>query len=185
VADQAHPGISLFVRNDHAGLDDQWPESELRRVLRDCVRAGAAWRPAARFLFEPGAAIVPIQHRADGSVPFVGSNFANRSASWIDPKMRMPYIMNWSGGFQWNFSQNWLLETTYQGSRGVRLLNGWDINQIPLNISADPAQLLAISNAPQLYKPYPQFGTIRHYSNYGDNSYHGVTFRTEKRTRQA
>ena len=114
-------------------------------------------------------------------MPFVGSNFANRSASWIDPNMRMPYIMNWSGGFQWNFSQNWLLETTYQGSRGVRLLNAWDINQIPLNISSDPAQLLAISNAPQLYKPYQQFGTIRHYSNYGDNSYHGVTFRTEKR----
>ena len=54
--------------------------------------------------------------------------------------MRMPYIMNWSGGFQWNFSQNWLMEATYQGSRGVRLLNGWDINQIPLNISTDPAR---------------------------------------------
>ena len=61
-----------------------------------------------------------------------GTNFANRNASWFDPNMRMPYIMNWSGGFQWNFTQNWLMETTYQGSRGVRLLNGWDINQIPL-----------------------------------------------------
>ena len=58
--------------------------------------------------------------------------------------MSMPYIMNWSGGFQWNFTQNWLLEATYQGSRGVRLLNGWDINQIPLNISTDPNVLRTI-----------------------------------------
>jgi hypothetical protein len=93
----------------------------------------------------------------------------------------MPYVMNWSGGFQWNFTQNWLAEVTYQGSRGVKLLNGWNINQIPLNISTDPAVLQRIWQGPQPYRPYPQFGTIRHYSNYGDNSYHGVTFRGEKR----
>ena len=33
--------------------------------------------------------------------------------------------------------------------------------------------LRTIFQASQNYKPYPQFGTIRHYSNYGDNSYHG------------
>jgi hypothetical protein len=136
-------------------------------------------RPVFRLSQGPAAVRFPIA--ADGSVPFSGSNFANRSASWFEPNMRMPYVMNWSGGFQWNFSRNWLLETTYQGSRGVRLLNSWDINQIPLNISTDPAVLRTIFQASQNYKPYPQFGTIRHYSNYGDNSYHGVTFRTEKR----
>ena len=66
--------------------------------------------------------------------------------------------MNWSGGFQWNFTTNWLLETTYQGSRGVRLLNAWDINQIPLDISNDPNVLRTIFQAQQNYKPYPQFG---------------------------
>ena len=75
----------------------------------------------------------------------------------------------------------WLMEATYQGSRGVRLLNSWNINQIPLNISTDPNVLRTIFQAQQNYKPYPQFGTIRHYSNYGDNSYHGVTLRGEKR----
>ncbi|HYO79959.1 MAG TPA: TonB-dependent receptor [Bryobacteraceae bacterium] len=125
----------------------------------------------------------------DGSVPFSGGasspgadvNYSNRNASWFDPNMVMPYVMNWSGGFQWNFSANWLAEVTYQGSRGVRLLNGWNINQIPLNISTDPTVLLGIFRNPQEFRPYPQFGTIRHYSNYGDNSYHGVTLRAEKR----
>ena len=78
-----------------------------------------------------------------------GTNFSNRNASWFDPNMRMPYIMNWSGGFQWNFTQNWLLEATYQGSRGVGLLNGWDINQIPLNISTDPNVLRTIFQSRQ------------------------------------
>jgi opacity protein-like surface antigen len=120
----------------------------------------------------------------DGSVPFIGSNFSNRNASWYDPNMRMPYVMNWSGGFQWNFSANWLLEVMYQGSRGVRLLNNWDINQIPLDISNDPNVLRTIFQSAQNYKPYPQFGAIQHYSNYGDNSYHGTTWRVEKRYSQ-
>jgi hypothetical protein len=138
--------------------------------------------PRPMFQLSQGPPAFQFNIRPDGSVPFTGgTNFSGRSASWFDPNMRMPYIMNWSGGFQWNFTQNWLFEATYQGSRGVRLLNGWDINQVPLNISTDPNVLRTIAQGPQPYKPYPQFGTIRHYSNYGDNSYHGVTFRGEKR----
>jgi hypothetical protein len=137
--------------------------------------------PRPVFKLSQGPPAFQFNIAPDGSVPFSGSNFANRNASWFDPNMRMPYIMNWSGGFQWNFKQNWLIEATYQGSRGVRLLNGWDINQIPLNISSDQNVLRTIFQSNQNYKPYPQFGTIRHFSNYGDNSYHGVTFRGEKR----
>jgi len=91
--------------------------------------------------------------------------------------MRLPYIMNWSAGFQWNFAQNWLLESTYQGSAGVRLLNNWDINAVPLDIP-NPAAVFPVQ---QNFKPYPQFGSIQHYSNYGHNSYHGATWRVEKR----
>jgi hypothetical protein len=138
--------------------------------------------PRPVFQLSQGPPALRFNVLPDGSVPFSGNNFANRSASWYDPNMRMPYIMNWSGGFQWNFTQNFLLETTYQGSRGVRLLNAWDINQVPLDISTDRAYLqTTVFPAVQNFKPYPHFGTIRHYSNYGDNSYHGVTLRTEKR----
>lgn len=137
--------------------------------------------PRPAFRLSQGPPSFQFNLRPDGSVPFAGANFSNRSASWFDPNMRMPYIMNWSGGFQWNFAANWLMEATYQGSRGVRLLNSWNINQIPLDISTDPNELRTIFTSQQNYLPYPQFGTIRHYSNYGDNSYHGVTFRGEKR----
>ena len=51
--------------------------------------------------------------------------------------MRMPYVMSWSGGLQWEFARNWLLEGQYQGQSGVGLINSWDINAIPLNVSSD------------------------------------------------
>ena len=36
-------------------------------------------------------------------------------------------------------------------------------------------------HAYQNFKPYPQFGAIQHYSNYGHNTHHGATLRVEKR----
>lgn len=140
--------------------------------------------PSQAFRLSQGPGNVRFNVNPDGSVPYSGVNFGARNASWFDPNMKMPYIMNWSGGLQWNFSSSWLLEVLYQGSRGVRLLNNWDINQIPLNISTDPNVLRNIFASAQTFKPYPQFGQIQHYSNYGDNSYHGSTWRVEKRYSQ-
>jgi hypothetical protein len=117
----------------------------------------------------------------DGSVPFIGANYSSRSASWWDPNMRMPYVLNWSGGIQWEFARNWLFEAQYQGQSGVGLINNWDINAIPLNTSNDINVLNTIFQATQNYKPYTQFGSINLYSNFGHNTYHGGTWRVEKR----
>jgi len=95
--------------------------------------------------------------------------------------MRMPYVLNWSGGLQWEFARNWVLEAQYQGQSGVGLINSWDINTIPLNVSNDLNVLNAIFLAPQNYKPYTQFGSINLISNFGHNTYHGGTIRMEKR----
>jgi hypothetical protein len=126
--------------------------------------------PAFQFSVGPG-----------GVAPFQGTNFGARRVSWYDPNMRMPYIMSWSGGFQYQVSRSWLVEALYQGTAGVGLLNAWDINQIPLNISDDINLLNEIFRQLQNYKPWPQFGSILHYSNYGHSTYHGGTARVEKR----
>src|SRR5882724_4166207 len=138
-------------------------------------------RPAFKLSQGPG----PVQFNVapDGSAPFVGSNFSNRNVSWIDPNIRMPYIMNWSGGFQWELLNNLLIEAMYQGSAGVGLLNNWDINAVPLNIASDYATLDNIRRNIQNFKPYPQFGSIQLYSNFGHNSYHSTTIRVERRYR--
>lgn len=137
--------------------------------------------PAYVFKLSEGPPPGGLAVRPDGSAPYVGTNYSQRTASYYDPAMRNPYIMNWNGGLQWEFASNFLLDLSYQGSAGVGLLNYWDINQIPLNISSDPVQLEQIRRASQNYKPYPHFGQIRHYSNYGHSSYHGGTVKVEKR----
>ena len=68
-------------------------------------------------------------------MPFIGTNYSGRTASYYDPNMRSPYVMNWNAGIQRQFGRDYLLELTYQGSAGVGLLNRWDINAIPLDIS--------------------------------------------------
>ena len=114
-------------------------------------------------------------------MPFIGTNYGARNATWWDPNMRNPYVMNWSAGFQYQFTNTWLAELLYQGSAGVGLLNNWDINVLPLNVSNDLATLNQIRIGYQNFKPYSQFGSIQHYSNYGHNTYHGATLRVEKR----
>jgi hypothetical protein len=138
--------------------------------------------PQHVFRLSQGPAPFQYVLQPDGSVPFIGTNYSSRSATWWDPKMRMPYVLNWSGGLQWEFARNWVLEAQYQGQSGVGLINSWDINAIPLNVSNDINVLNTIFQATQNYKPYTQFGSVNHFSNYGHNTYHGGTWRVEKRS---
>jgi hypothetical protein len=97
--------------------------------------------------------------------------------------MRLPYVMNWSGGIQMQMGPTWLTELLYQGSSGVRLTSNANINQLANSYytSTDLTLLNAVYAAAQNYKPYPQFGTISYFTNGGHNSYHGFTARAEKR----
>jgi hypothetical protein len=137
--------------------------------------------PAHIFKLSQGPPPIDFNVRPDGSASYIGTNYSQRVASYLDPAIRMPYIMNWNGGVQWEFARNMVLDLNYQGSAGVGLLNYWDINQIPLDISRDPVELETIRRASQNYRPYPHFGQIRHYSNYGHSSYHGGTVKVERR----
>lgn len=137
--------------------------------------------PSHIFRLSQGPPAFSFTVAPDGSVPYVGSNYSGRNASWYDPNMRLPYVMMWAAGIQYQVSNSVLLEARYQGSAGVGLLNNWNINMVPLDVSNDPARLQQIFQSYQNFKPYPQFGNINHYSNYGHSTYHGGTWRVEKR----
>ncbi len=138
--------------------------------------------PNPVFRLSDGPPAYTFNVAPDGSVPFVGTNYSGRNASWYDPNMRLPYIATWSGGIQYQLSNSIVVEGRYQGSAGVGLLNNWNINVIPLDVAAnDPARQQQIFQNYQNFRPFPQFNTINHYSNYGHNTYHGGTWRVEKR----
>ena len=136
-------------------------------------------RPAFTLSQGPPKFSYPVQ--ADGSAAFVGTNYSARNADWFDPNSRMPYTIMWSAGIQHEFVHNWLVELNYQGNAGVGLLENWNINQIPLNISTNTTVLNQIFSAIQNYRPYPQFGAVTLYSNFGHSTYHAGTLRVEKR----
>jgi hypothetical protein len=89
--------------------------------------------------------------------------------------------MNWNATYQWQFHSDWLLELSYQGSAGVGLLEGWNINTIPLNISTDLNTLKAIYANQQPYRPFPNFGEIDQWGNFGHSTYHAGTVKVVKR----
>ncbi len=141
----------------------------------------APGNPDVAFYLRNGPGATQFNIAPDGSAPFVGTNFSGRNASWFDPNMRMPYTMNWNGGLQWEFASNMLVDVNYQGSAGVGLLNRWDSNVVPLNVASDFATLDTIRRSVQNFKPYPQFGSVFQYSNFGHSSFHSGTVKVEKR----
>ena len=137
--------------------------------------------PRPAFYASQGPGQVNYNVLPDGTSPFVGVNYSGRNATWYDPNMRSPYSMNWNATYQYQFAPSWLLELSYQGSSGVGLLNAWNINTVPLDISTDRTQLNAIYENYQAYKPYPNFGNVNLWSNFGHSSFHSGTVKVEKR----
>jgi len=137
--------------------------------------------PRAAFFLSQGPGTLPYSIRPDGTSPFVGSNYSARSATWYDPRMRAPYVMNWNKSLQYQFANEWMMELSYQGSAGVGLLEGWNQNQVPLNVSTDPTVLNRIFQDYQNFRPWTNFGNVVLWSNSGHSTFHSGTIKVEKR----
>ncbi len=159
-----------------AGLRENFDE-----YIGTAVIQPAPGDPDIAFHIDDGPPDISLNIASDGSAPFIGTNYGGRTASWYDPGMRAPYVMNWNAGIQWQTSATTMIEINYQGSSGVGLLNSWNVNVVPLDISSDVETLDTVRRSVQNYKPFPHFGNINHYSNYGHNSYHSGTIKFEKR----
>ena len=174
-------GVPRLVRRDDVG---QQRSGRLRRIQRN-VQYPSAHRATRGYVFLLKDGPGPIQYRVnpDGTVPYTGASFSSRNATWRDPNLRNPYIMNWSAGFQFQPAPTWLATATYQGTAGVGLVRSWNINQIPLSIALgnDRALQDKVFASQQNYLIYPQFGTINYLSNFNHNTWHSGNFAIEKR----
>ena len=139
--------------------------------------------PRYVFLLKDGPGAIQYRINPDGTNPYTGASFSGRNATWRDPNLRNPYIMNWSAGFQFQAAPTWLVTATYQGTAGVGLVRNWNINQIPLSIALgnDRALQDKVFASQQNYLLYPQFGTINFLSNFNHNTWHSGNFAIEKR----
>lgn len=139
--------------------------------------------PRQVFQLSNGPGAIRYTVNPDGTIPYTGANFGNRTAFWRDPKLRNGYVMNWSAGFQYQPSATWLLSMQYQASAGVGLQRAWNINEIPLDIALgnDRALQDRVFQAQQNFRIYPQFGTVNYYSNFDHNTWHSGNIALEKR----
>ena len=145
--------------------------------------------PSPAFFLSQGPGAVNFHVLTNGTSPFVGANCgataitgcSSRTAERIDPNLHNAYAMNWNATYQWEFRPDWMLEANYIGSAGVGLLEAWNINTIPLNISSDPSALKTIFANQQPYRPFPNFGEIDQWGNFGHSTYHAGTVKLMKR----
>ncbi|MBZ5583746.1 MAG: hypothetical protein LAQ30_16350, partial [Acidobacteriia bacterium] len=139
--------------------------------------------PRAAFFLSQGPGPITYAMAADGTVPWTGTNYSSRSASWLDPNLVNPYIMSWSAGVQYEFSRNWIIEMRYEGSAGNKLIGSWNVNEIPLSITLGGDRTLQdkVYAAQQNYKPWTQFGSISMVSNFNHSTYHSGSVRLERR----
>ena len=139
--------------------------------------------PRHQFLLKDGPGPLQYTVNADGTVPYTGASYNGRNATWRDPNLRNPYVMNWSAGFQYQMGSTWVVNLTYQGTAGVGLERSWNINQIPLSIALGGNRALqdTVFQAQQNYLMYPQFGTINLLSNFNHNTWHSGNITVEKR----
>jgi len=139
--------------------------------------------PAFYLSQGPGPVTYNVQPGGSALYTAIGGNYTGRNISYIDPNLRNPYSMTWSGGFQYEFKPDYLAEITYQGSAAVHLTGSVNINVLPNSIyqSTDLTLLNAVSANTQAYLPNPQFGSVTETSNFGHSTYHAMIARMQHR----
>ncbi|MBY0507139.1 MAG: TonB-dependent receptor [Bryobacteraceae bacterium] len=135
--------------------------------------------PVASLLLQPVL-------RADGTIPFAGTNYGGRSATWVDPARLSPYTMNWSFGLQHSFAAHYLLEATYTANASVNGFENREINNLSYDWATNlrltnPTQFSAFQTNPQIFRPFPNFGSILFRTNGARSNYHAGTAKLEKR----
>jgi hypothetical protein len=141
--------------------------------------------PNPAFYLSQGPGTVAYNIQPGNTAPYYTAtgNYSGRNISFIDPNLRNPYSMTWSGGFQYEFKPNYLAELTYQGSAAVHLTGTTNINVLPWSIyqSTNTTLLNAVSANSQSYLAYPQFGSVTETSNFGHSTYHALIGRMQHR----
>ena len=165
----------------HGGSVHRRAVSELRGVLhqRDDCRGPRATRArrslSVRVLGRSNYNILP-----DGTSPFVGSNYANRNATWYDPNLRNPYTMNWNATYQYQFAQQ-----LGHGNELPGFGRRWPAEFLE-HQRHSPGHLDATGGArPDLpgSAVVPAIHAVRrinHFSNYGHSTFHSGTVKVGK-----
>ena len=181
-----HPAQKWVFRGGFAlnTVDVKFPASrgQFEEYVAEANQQRAPGDPRPIYQISRGPDPVVYNIRPDGTSPYSGTNFGGRASEWWDPSLRNPYVLNWNMSVQYELTQNYLLEFSYQASSGVGLVERWQINTFPIDFGkGDLAFQNTVNAAAQNYRPYTHFGDIRMRSNFGHSTFHSGTVKLEKR----
>ena len=163
------------------------PTEEFGAVTGRIDTPNGDFRPRFQLSQGPIASLLQFPViRPDGSVPFAGTNYSGRGATWVDPTRKSPYTMNWNFGIQHTFATNYLVELTYTGNSSVNGFENRNINSVSYDWAnnlrlTNPAQFSAFQTNTQIFRPYPNFGDITFRTNGARSNYHAGTIKLDKR----
>jgi hypothetical protein len=124
--------------------------------------------------------------RADGSIPFSGTNYSSRNVTWVNPNRVNPYTMNWTFSIQYALGANYLLEASYTGDRGRKGTENWTMNAVSYDwarnlLQTDPTTFSKMEGNSQAYKPWTNFGSVTFQGQGASSNYNAGTIKLEKR----
>jgi hypothetical protein len=163
------------------------PSEEFGSITGRIDTPSGDFRPRFQLSQGPIASLLVFPTvRADGTIPFAGTNYSSRSATWVDPHRKSPYAMNWNLSTQYSFSANYLVELSYTGNGSVNGFENREMNSISYDWAnnlrlTNPTQFSAFLSNPQIYRPYPNYGSITFRTNGARSNYHAGTIKLEKR----
>jgi hypothetical protein len=134
----------------------------------------------------PASKLVYPTVRPDGTIPFAGTNYSSRNATWVDTTRKAPYTMNWNLSVQRSFATNYLVELSYTGNSSVNGFENREMNSVSYDWANDlrltnPTAFSAFQSNTQIYRPFPNYGSITFRTNGARSNYHAGTIKLEKR----
>lgn len=106
--------------------------------------------------FDPAGSSLPPLNSIPGSfslpLPEAALTFTrDGNFSTVDPKIRTPYIENWTFGFERKIGSSWAVDVNYVGNHSVHMWQAYDLNEVNIfqNVSGITSFLQDFQNAQQ------------------------------------
>ena len=133
-------GGNLVVRGGFAinHYDEGWIPWEnvaTGSISNQSVSLNPGQFTAGSISFDPTGATLPPLNSLPGSfqlpLPESALTFTSDGVfSTVDPKIRTPYIENWTFGIQRKLPGNWVVDVNYVGNHSVHMWEAYDLNEV-------------------------------------------------------
>ena len=107
--------------------------------------------------------------------PFEGGQGFASFQRFVEQKLPLPYVQQWSLSTQYSLQDSLLLEAGYAGTKGTKLLGRYNPNQ------PRPGGQLVQGVLRELPRPFPAYSNLNSTNGGGASIYHGFWLRAQRR----